>query len=145
VVERTTPAQPEISIVIAAIVIIACLAGLPYGPKGVAIGFSAAMVLWLIPHIVWCLHETTITPMDLFWAASRPLLSAIVAVVLAYAAYTYLGAMQSPFFRLVVECTVMMVVYPCMLLFVMGQKNAYLDVLKSVGTFSSPSPDTKDV
>lgn len=135
----------KISIVIAAIVIIACLAGLPYGPKGVAIGFSAAMVLWLIPHIVWCLHETTITPMDLFWAASRPLLSAIVAVVLAYAAYTYLGAMQSPFFRLVVECTVMMVVYPCMLLFVMGQKNAYLDVLKSVGTFSSPSPDTKDV
>jgi O-antigen/teichoic acid export membrane protein len=131
----------KISLVIAAIIIVACLAGLPYGPKGVAIGFSAAMVLWLIPHLVWCLYGMTITPLDLFWAASRPLLSAIVAVVLAYAAHSYLSPLQSPFFHLVVECSVMMAVYPCMLLYIMGQKGFYFELLKSIGSASSPASD----
>jgi PST family polysaccharide transporter len=133
-----------LSIVIAALVISTCLAGLPYGPKGVAIGFSAAMMLWLVPHVVWCLHGTTIAPLDIFWAASRPLLSAIVAVSLAYAAHV-LSALQSPFTRLVVDGGVMMVVYAGMLLFVMGQKSAYLELLKAIGTISSPSSDAKDV
>jgi O-antigen/teichoic acid export membrane protein len=131
----------KISLVIAAIVIIACLAGLPYGPKGVAIGFSAAMVLWLVPHVVWCLHEMTLTPLDLFWAASRPLLSAIVAVVLAYAAHSYLSSLQLPFFHLVVECSVMMAVYSFMLLYIMGQKGFYVGLLKSIASTSSPASD----
>lgn len=133
----------KISLVIAVLVITACLIGLPYGPKGVAIGFSAAMALWLVPHVVWCVHGMTITPLDLFWAASRPLLSAIVAVVLAYAALASLSPLQSPFFRLVVECGVMMTAYPCMLLFVMGQKAFYLDLLKAIATSPSPQPDAK--
>ena len=135
----------KISLVIAALVISACVIGLPYGPRGVAIGFSAAMMIWLVPHVVWCLHETTITPLDLFRAASHPLLSACVAVVLAYAAHSYLSPLQSPFFRLVVECTVMMAVYPCMLLFVMGQKNFYLELLKAIGNTPSPPSDPKDL
>ena len=133
----------KISLVIAVLVITACVIGLPYGPNGVAIGFSAAMVLWLVPHVVWCLHETTITPLDLFRAASRPLLSAIVAVVSAYTAHSYLSALQSPFFRLVVEGTVMMAAYPCMLLFVMGQKAFYLELLKAIVTSPAPQPDPK--
>ena len=133
-----------LSIVIAALVISACLAGLPYGPKGVAIGFSAVMMLWLVPQVVWSLHGTTIAPLDLFWAASRPLLSAIVAVALAYAVHI-LSALQSPFIRLVVDGSVMMLVYAGMLLFVMGQKSAYLELLKAIGTISSPSSDAEDV
>ena len=133
-----------LSIVIAALVISACLAGLPYGPKGVAIGFSAVMMLWLVPQVVWSLHGTTIAPLDLFWAASRPLLSAIVAVALAYAAHI-LSARQSPFIRLVVDGSVMMLVYGGMLLFVMGQKSVYLELLKAIRTISSPSSDAEDV
>ena len=130
----------KISLVIAALVLTACVAGLAYGPIGVATGFSTAMVLWLIPHVVWSLHGTNIKPLDLFEAASRPLLSAGVAAVLAYAAQYAVGPLASPFLRLAVEGSVMMLVYPCMLLFVMGQKELYLDLLKSLGIRSSTTP-----
>ena len=135
----------QIAIVIAVLVITGCLIGLPYGPKGVAIGFSTVMVLWLVPHIVWCLHGTTVTPLDLFRAASRPLLSACVGVAMAYAAHLYLNLPHSPFIHLAVECCIMAVVYPCMLLFVMGQKDFYFELLKAIGKTSSPSPDINDV
>jgi O-antigen/teichoic acid export membrane protein len=52
----------RISLVIAPLVIAACLIGLPYGPNGIAFAFSAAMTLWLVPHVVWCLHNTMISP-----------------------------------------------------------------------------------
>jgi O-antigen/teichoic acid export membrane protein len=126
----------KISLVIAVLVIAGCLIGLPYGPKGVAIGFSSAMTLWLIPHIVWCLHDTTIRPFDLLRVAGRPLLSAAVAVMAAYAVSSYLNV-ASPFFRLVLEGAVMMVAYAAMLLFVMGQKNFYLDLFKAMGNSSA--------
>ncbi len=135
----------KISLIIAALVITACVIGLPYGPAGVAIGFSAAMVLWLVPHVVWALHGTTIKPLDLFRAASRPLLSACVAVALACAVQYYMSPLQSPFLRLAVDGSVMAVVYPCMLLFVMGQKSLYLDLLQSVGIMSAPSSATTSI
>jgi O-antigen/teichoic acid export membrane protein len=126
----------RISLVIAALVITACLIGLPYGPKGVAIGFSSAMTLWLIPHVIWCLRGTTITPLDLLRVASRPLFSAAIAVAAAYAASVYLS-LSSPFFRLVTEGGVMMLVYAITLLFVMGQRNFYFELFKAIGTSSS--------
>ena len=54
----------RIALVIAPLVIAACLIGLPYGPNGIAFAFSAAMTLWLVPHVVWCLHNTVISPWD---------------------------------------------------------------------------------
>ena len=44
----------RIAFVIAPLVIAAYLIGLPYGPNGVAFAFSAAMTLWLVPHVFWC-------------------------------------------------------------------------------------------
>ena len=90
----------QMSLVIAVLVVTGCLVGLPYGPEGVAAGFSAAMVLWLLPHIVWCLHETTITPLDFLRTTSRPLFSAVVAVALAYALHAHFGSSLTPFFQL---------------------------------------------
>ena len=126
----------KISLVIAVLVSTACLIGLPYGPKGVAIGFSSVMTFWLIPHIVWCLHGTTIKALDLLRAASRPLLSAVTAAMIAYVAHVYLSSL-SPFFRLALEGAVMMIVYAAMLLFVMGQKDFYRELFKAIGNPSS--------
>ena len=86
----------RIALVIAVLVVAGCLAGLPYGPKGVAVGFSAAIVLWLLPHLMWCVRGTPISTSDVLRAASRPLLAAIVAVVLAYIVGAYVGSFQSP-------------------------------------------------
>jgi len=46
----------RIAPVIAPLAIAGYAIGLPYGPKGVAIGYSAAMTLWIGPHIFWCIQ-----------------------------------------------------------------------------------------
>ena len=42
--------------------------GLPYGPKGVAFAYSAVMLAWLVPLVIWALHGTMIAPRDILLA-----------------------------------------------------------------------------
>jgi PST family polysaccharide transporter len=135
----------KIALVIAVLVITSYFVGLPYGPQGVAFAFSTAMVIWLVPHVIWCVHGTTISAWDLFRVAGRPLLAAAVAVSIAFAVQPYLGEVQLRFIRLLLEGSIMLVAYFGILLFVMGQKNFYFDLLKVIGTISSPLPDTRGV
>jgi PST family polysaccharide transporter len=124
----------RIALVIAPLLTAAYLLGLPYGAIGVASAFSAAMTLWLVPHILWSLHGTTIRPQELLLATSRPLLSAIVAAAFAFAMQLYFGQLQTPVCRLILGGSVMFVGYLCILLFVMGQKRFYLELLKALKT-----------
>ena len=80
----------KIALVIAPIVISAYLVGLPFGPKGVAFSYSAAMALWLIPHILWCIRGTIFSLSDILLAIGRPLLSAIVAAAVAFGTQHYI-------------------------------------------------------
>jgi PST family polysaccharide transporter len=132
----------KLALVISVLVLAGCLLGLPYGPKGVAAGFSAAMVLWLLPHIVWCLHGTPIAPLDLLRASSRPLVSTIAAVALAYTVCAYCGPLQTPFSHLALAGGVMLAAYSCLMIFVMG-KDFYLDLVKAMRNNSAPSSDAK--
>ena len=129
----------KIALVLSACAIAGCVLGLPYGAQGVAIGFSAAMTLWLGPHVVWALYGTTITPKDLFHAASRPILAACFAAVLAYGAQSYLMPLQ-PIVRLIVVGGLWAVAYASVLLFVMGHKAVYLDLLKTIRARSYGPP-----
>src|SRR5262249_5918423 len=61
-----------IGFVLAPLVVAACLLGLRYGPNGVAFSYSTVMVLWLFPHIVWCLHGTPISIGDIAKATAGP-------------------------------------------------------------------------
>jgi O-antigen/teichoic acid export membrane protein len=120
-----------LSLVIALLIVTGCLVGLPYGPEGVAAGFSAATVLWLLPQIVWCLHGTPITPLAVLRVSSWPLVSAVAAVALAYVVLTYGGSLQSSFFRLVLASGVMLTAYSTIMIFVMG-KDFYLDLIRAM-------------
>jgi PST family polysaccharide transporter len=122
----------NLAIVIAVLVITSYFIGLPYGPKGVAFAFSTAMVIWLVPHVIWCVHGTTISAWDLFRLAGRPLLAAIAAVAVAYATVSYFGGLRSPVVRLLLEAGIVFVVYSGTLLFVMGQKEFFLDLLRGI-------------
>lgn len=121
-----------IALVIAPLVISAYFVGLPYGPKGVAIAFSSAMTLWLIPHLIWCVHGTAVKLSDLLWSTSRPLLSGTLSAVVAFAIHKRFGEWGSPLVRLLAEGSIMMSVYCIMLLFVMGQRVFYLDLLSAL-------------
>ena len=127
----------KIAFVIAPLVIAAYLVGLPYGPSGVALAYSAAMTLWVIPHIAWCVHGTTISLRDILRIVSRPFLSSIVAAAFAFGLQLYFGQLLSAFPRLVLGIGVMLVSYLWMLLYVMKQKAFYLDLLRGLRRGSS--------
>jgi O-antigen/teichoic acid export membrane protein len=122
----------KIALVLAPLVISAYILGLPHGPSGVAFAFSAAMTLWVLPHIVWCLHGTMISPWDLFLAAGRPFLAGIVAAALTFGAQTYFSQLEAPLLRLILGGGIMLGSYSWILLFIMGQKTFYFDLFKTL-------------
>ena len=113
----------HVAFVICPIVICSYLIGIPYGPNGVALAYSAAMTLWVVPHIVWCLYGTPITPGDLLSAIGRPLLSGAAAAVAALLVQHLAADIPYAFVRLALAGTAMATVYVTTLLFVMGQKD----------------------
>jgi O-antigen/teichoic acid export membrane protein len=123
-----------IAFVIAPLVAIALIIGLPYGPNGVAFAYSAAMMLWLVPHVFWCLHGTVVSPWDLFLATGRPLVACLFASVVVFGIQSYLGYWQLPVVRLLLGGGIMAGIYLGILLFVMGQKSFYFDLFKGLRT-----------
>ena len=135
----------KIALVIAPLVIVAYVIGLPFGPTGVAFAYSTALTIWLIPHVLWCLHGTVISPKDLFLAISKPFLSAGVAATIAFATHSYFGGQQHLVLNLALDGTVMVVVYSTMLFFVMGQGDLYYSIIRELRNPSRPGrEDVKD-
>lgn len=122
----------KIALVIAPLVITGYLIGLPYGPRGVALGYSTAMALWIVPHIVWCIHGTTISFWDVVRVLSRPLISGVVASTLPFLWQLSYGRMWSPLPRLVAGVSLFVGVYLVMLLYGMGQKRFYRDLVRGL-------------
>ena len=130
----------KISLVLAPLVIAAYVVGLPYGPNGVATAFSIALLIWLLPHIVWCVHGTPISVRDLAFAVARPLLATAFAAALAYAAQRYAAGLPHPLLRLAAGGAVMLAAYLFALMFILGQKDTYLELLRGL---RSPAIDSK--
>ena len=135
----------RIAFVIAPLTISAYLVGIPYGPNGVALAFSASMMLWLVPHIFWALHNTVISPWDIFVATWRPFFASIAAAGFAFGIQFYminLGHLQSPFLRLSLASGVMIILYLLLFLFVMGQKTLYFDLFRGLKGSTHPRRET---
>ena len=122
----------RLAMVLAPLVMASYVVGLPYGPTGVAVAYSSVLMLWLIPHIAWCVHGTVICFRDILKAASQPFISGIVAAGCAFAAQFLYGPSLSPFPRLILGGGVLMAVYLWMLLYVMGKKEFYIDLLRTM-------------
>jgi O-antigen/teichoic acid export membrane protein len=127
----------KIALVIAPLMVASYLIGLPYGPKGVAFAYSAVMMLWVVPVIVWAVHGTAISFQDVLRVTSRPLASIIPAAGLGFAIHLFLGQTGPPLLRLFVETSVLFTTYFGVLLFVAGQKLLYLDLLRGFTRSSS--------
>jgi O-antigen/teichoic acid export membrane protein len=119
----------KIALVFAPIMIAGCAMGLPYGPKGVASAYSAVMLLWVIPHILWCVHGTAISLRDILLTVSRPLASGILAGGIAFGVRLICGEFVSHLARLVFESGILIISFYGILLFAAGQKTLYLDIL----------------
>jgi PST family polysaccharide transporter len=122
----------KVAFVLAPLVVGGYLVGLPYGPTGVAFAYSAIMTLWVVPHIAWCVHGTVVSLRDILLTVSRPLLSGLVAAVLAFGAHRLCLPYMPPLSRLFIGGIVLLGVYLAMLLYVMGQKMFYVDLLRGL-------------
>ena len=122
----------KIALVLAPIVITAYVVGLPFGPTGVAFAYSTAMMVWLVPHVLWCLHGTAVSPRDLFLTISKPFLSAIVAGGVAIGTHFYFGGLGTPVLSLALDAVVMTVVYFTILFFVMRQSDLYYTLVRDL-------------
>ena len=119
----------KVAPVLATVMIASCAIALPYGPKGVAFAYSAALTVWVIPHIWWCVHGTVISVRDILVAVSRPLASGILAGAIALGVQLICGQFVSPLLRLFLESAVLVTVFFVVLLFAAGQKSLYLNLL----------------
>jgi PST family polysaccharide transporter len=122
----------KIVLVLAPLVIGGYAMGLRHGPKGVAFAYSAVMTMWAIPHIAWCVHGTVVSLRDILVAVSRPLVSGVIAGALAFGAQYICGPSLSHLVRLVLGGTVLFCAYAGILLYVMGQKAVYWDLIRAM-------------
>lgn len=120
------------ALVLAPVVMLGYLAGLPYGPKGVALGYSTAMILWAIPHTAWCVHGTGVSLRDILVTVGRPLLSGLVGAAIAFSVHQACNPLMPPLPRVVVAAVVLLVVYGGMLFYVVGQKEFYMNILQGL-------------
>lgn len=128
----------RIALVIAPLVIVAYVVGLPYGASGVAFAFSTVMVLLAVPVAMWGIHGTVVSFRDLVDAASRPFLSGIAAMATSLAARPLIGQIHSPLLRLALAGGLLAGVYAWVLLYAMRQKAFYLDLIQRATRRSSP-------
>jgi O-antigen/teichoic acid export membrane protein len=122
----------KIALVFAPLIIAGYVIGLPHGPKGVALAYSAVMLLWVFPHIAWCVHGTAVSFWDILRTSARPLACAILAGAAAFGTRFAYGQSLSLFPRLALESGALLAVFSVMLLFVAGQKSLYLDLLRGL-------------
>jgi len=128
-----------ISLIIAPVVFIAYLLGLRHGLTGVALAYSVAMFVLVAPVIVLSRHGTLITGRDVVRVIAPLLGATAIAATIVILGGSSLSRVTVPLLRLVVECALFFGVYILVLLFVLGDRSEYLDVLRSCGLWSRPS------
>jgi O-antigen/teichoic acid export membrane protein len=129
----------KIAVFIAPVMILGVLAGLRRGPTGVAMGYSAAMLVLIGPLVVWAKHETGITTADYWDCIKRPLIAGALGGAAGWIFRFVCHSTLGPALLLVSEVTIFFGVYTLLLLFVMGQKNFYADLLNQIFRRNKPA------
>ncbi len=114
------------------LVILGIVLGLSRGPKGVALGYSLAMSLLVVPIAAWSKQGTAISWADLWRAAKPSFVSGLLAGAAGLLVTLGLGGRLPPILYLMVGLAVVLGVYVWALLIVMRQKHVYSDVLSQL-------------
>lgn len=121
-----------VAFMILPVVIVGYTAGLPFGPKGVALGYSIAMCVLVVPVILWARRGTLITGKDILKTVLPPFAATLVGAATAIAARSAMNDIV-PFWRLTALTALLFGVHGLTLLYVLGQKQMYLDMLQAIG------------
>jgi O-antigen/teichoic acid export membrane protein len=110
--------------------IVAAALGLKGGPTGVALAISTAMALLVVPLLAYAKNGTPIKTSSLFTAIIPAFVAGLVASMVGWAAIQLIGETQPALVRLVIGTTIVFTVHFLVLLFPLGQKNTYFDVIQ---------------
>jgi O-antigen/teichoic acid export membrane protein len=119
----------HIALLIAPVIILAIVAGLPYGPKGVAFAYSIAMTLLIVPIVAWAAYGTGITMKDYWNAIKQSVLSGVLAGGACLIFKIVLTEVLTPLFTLLVGFTLFLSIYSWLLLFPTRQQDLYKELL----------------
>jgi len=129
-----------IALVIAPVVILGVVLGLRHGPPGVALGYSIAMVVLSAPLVAWVKHGTEITTRDFWDCIKRPVIAGAIGGVAGWLFQLAFHSFLPPVPMLLLEVTISFAVYAWLLLYVMGQKPVYVDLLAHLFARKSEVP-----
>ena len=110
-------------------VILGIVLGLSHGPEGVALGYSTAMTLILIPIAAWSKAGTGVTWMNLWEATRAPFLSGLLAAAAGLLVKLTVAGRLPLIAYLSVGVAVVLGSYAWSLLIAMNQKQMYMDLL----------------
>lgn len=123
----------------------AYLLGLPYGAIGVALGLSVAMALLAVPLTVWSIQGTVISFQDVLGVTKRPFGAGLVAAAFVLAAEFSYQQFLPPLGRLLLGSLILLLAYLAMLLYAMGQKTFYSELLRALFRRSAVQPASIEV
>jgi O-antigen/teichoic acid export membrane protein len=121
-----------IALLIAPVVIIGIVAGLGHGPTGVALGYSTAMLLLVVPVVAWAKRGTGITTAAYWDSIKRPLVSGVAAAAVGGLFKGLATGALTPIPMLLLGLALSSAAYAWTLLVAMGQKDLYVDLLRQV-------------
>jgi O-antigen/teichoic acid export membrane protein len=126
------PRSLQLAFVIAPTVVAGCALGVAFGAQGVAIGFSAAMLLLVFPAIYWATRGTVISVRDVLRQIWPPLCSIVTAAVVAVLAGPLVRSFGHVLVRLTMETAILFAGYALVLMFVMRQKHIYVGLCREL-------------
>jgi len=120
----------KIVLVLAPLMILGYFLGLPSGPRGVALAYSVVMTLCVLPLVAWSVRGTPVNMRDILLTIGRPLLAGIVAAGTVYGLQLLYGPGLAPLPRLLCGSMLVGSIYLAILMYGMGQKAFYLDLVR---------------
>ena len=119
----------SMSTAVTPLVILGIALGLGHGPSGVALGYSSALTLLLVPIAAWSKLGTGITWLDLWAATKPPFLSGLLAGAAGLLLKLTIGGKLPVIPFLLLGVGVVLASYAWILLIAMNQKHVYVDLL----------------
>jgi O-antigen/teichoic acid export membrane protein len=128
----------KIGIFIAPVVILSVLAGIRHGPSGVALGYSTAMVLLFVPLVAWAKSGTGITARDYLDCIKRPLIAGALGGITAWLFKIAFVNILPMIPLMIVGLIIFVTIYAFLLIFVMGQRDLYVDLMSYLFQRANP-------
>src|SRR5262245_18148512 len=133
----------NIALLIAPVTLLAFAFGVGYGPQGVAVAFSAAMLVLVAPIILWAKHDTKVTGRDVLRAVASPTLSVLIGAALVVLLWPWISSVHTPLLKLTLACAVLFGGHFIALLVVFKQAPIYVRMLRHAGLWRFADPGAR--